>query len=155
MRKSLAFIYLCLMAIGVSAQTSDDVAFYQSIWGMEKRAIVEAYMDGLTMEEKSAFWTEYDAYELSRKDLGKERVEILGDYAENYGSLSDDKAADLINRAVANNIAIQKLLKKTFKKMSKSVGAVKAAKFVQLENYFLINIQMLIQESIPFVDEFK
>ena len=39
--------------------------------------------------------------------------------------------------------------------MSKSIDAVTVAKFIQLENYFMVMIQMTIQESIPFVDEFK
>ncbi len=80
---------------------------------------------------------------------------ILSEYAKNYGSISGEVATDLIHRGAANNIAIQKLLKKTFKKMSKSMDAVKAAKFIQLENYFSTAIQMSIMESIPFVDEFE
>lgn len=155
MKKTFTIAILCFLALGVKAQTNDDIAFYQSIWGMEKRAIVEAYMEGLSPEAASAFWTEYDAYEVSRKELGKERVLILNDYADNYLSLNGEKATDLINRASANNIALQKLLKKTFKKMSKGMGAVQAAKFIQLENYFMVAIQMSIQESIPFVDELK
>lgn len=155
MKKTLVIGILCFLALGVKAQTNDDIAFFQSIWGMEKRAIVEAYMDGLSPEAASTFWTEYDAYEAGRRELGKERVMILSDYAEYYASLNDDIARDLVLRTSANNIAIQKLLKKTFTKMSKAVGAVQAAKFVQLENYFLTAIQMTILEGIPFVDEFK
>ena len=87
--------------------------------------------------------------------LGQDRIKILSDYAKNYGSLTGEKATELINGAYSNNIAIQKLLKKTFRKMSKNIDAVKVAKFIQLENYFLLMIQMNIQESIPFVDEFE
>lgn len=155
MKKTLVNVILCFLVLGVKAQTNDEIAFFQNIWGMEKRAIVEAYMEGLTPEEASTFWTEYDAYEAGRRELGIERVMILSDYAENYASLNEDIARDLVHRTSANNIAIQKLLKKTFTKMSKAVGAVQAAKFVQLENYFLTAIQMTILEGIPFVDEFK
>ena len=153
MKNLLSITLILLISISAKAQTQDDIEFFQSIWGMEKRAIVESYMENLTVDEATAFWAEYDAYEESRKELGKERVMILSDYAENYGSLTGDKATELINGAYSNNVAIQKLLKKTFKKMSKSVDAVKVAKFIQLENYFMIIIQMNIQESIPFVDE--
>ena len=152
MKRSLTIVLLLVLALGLKAQSTDDIAFFQSIWGMEKRAIVEAYME-FNAADAAVFWPEYEAYETSRKELGKERVMILEDYAKNYGSLSGEKATELINKAVANNIAIQKLLKKTFKKMSKSVDAVTVAKFIQLENYFMIMIQMTIQESIPFVDE--
>ena len=154
MKNLLSLAFILLVSLSASAQSQDDIEFFQSIWGMEKRAIVDSYMDDLTTDEATAFWTEYEAYEVSRKELGLERVKILSEYAENYGSLNGETATDLIKRGAANNIAIQKLLKKTFKKMSKSMDAVKAAKFIQLENYFMIAIQMSIQESIPFVDEF-
>ena len=155
MKNLIPFFLLLLVSISGKAQSQDDIQFFQSIWGMEKQAIVEEYMDNLTTNEATAFWAEYEAYESARKELGQERIKILSDYADNYGSLTADKATELINGAAANNIAIQKLLKKTFKKMSKSINAVKVAKFIQLENYFMLMIQMNIQESIPFVDEFE
>jgi methanogenic corrinoid protein MtbC1 len=150
MKKLLLLVVISMYGFSSKAQSNDDLAFFQSIWGMEKRAIVQEYM-GIVPE--SPFWQEYDAYEYSRKELYRERIEILSEYADNFTSLSDDKATDLINRAAANNIALQKLLKKTFKKVSKTVSAVEAAKFIQLENYFLIAIQMNIQENIPFIGE--
>lgn len=153
MKKLIFTCFILLTSLSTKAQSSDDVQFYQSIWGMEKRAIVESAMFDLTAEEEAAFWSGYEAYEEARKELGQERVGILTDYAENYGSFSEDQATDLINRAFANNVSLQKLLKSTFKKMSKSVDAVKVAKFIQLENYFMLMIQMDIQDSIPFIDE--
>jgi hypothetical protein len=150
MKKTLSTLLILCLALTIKAQSDDDIAFFQSIWGMEKRAIV---MDYMGIPPQSAFWQEYDAYEMVRKELYLDRIEILSEYADNYTSLSDEKATELINRAAANNIALQKLLKKTFKKAAKTVSAVEAAKFIQLENYFLITIQMNIQESIPFIDE--
>ncbi len=152
MKRSIIIAFMFFLVLGAKAQTTDNINFFQSIWGMEKKAIVEAYME-FSEADAAAFWPEYEAYEAARKELGKERVMLLSDYAKNYGSLSGDKATELINKGAANNIAFQKLLKKTFKKVSKSVGGVQAAKFIQLENYFLVMIQMTIQESIPFVDE--
>ena len=145
---------MLLLALGLKAQTTDEISFYQSIWGMEKKAIVESYMD-LSEADATSFWPEYEAYEVTRKELGQEKVSIISDYAKNYGSLTGEVAKDLIHRGAANNIAIQKLLKKTFNKLSKTIDPVTAAKFVQLENYFIVMIQMSIQESIPFIDEFK
>ena len=145
---------MLVLALGLKAQTPDEISFYQSIWGMEKQAIVEAYMD-LTEAQAAAFWPVYEEYEVKRKELGKDKVQLLNDYAENYGSMTGENATDIINRAAANNIAIQKLLKKTFKKSSKSLDPLTAAKFIQVENYFIVMIQMSIQESLPFIDEFE
>jgi hypothetical protein len=150
------FIICCLFAISpiLQAQSSDDVALVQSLWGMEKRAIVEEYMD-LSAEEETSFWAEYEAYEAARKELGKERIDIISEYVGNYESLSDEKATELMNKVIANNIAIQKLAKKTFKKLSKSIPPVKAAQFIQLENYFITSIQMYLQETLPFIGELE
>lgn len=147
---------VCLLFAGffVIAQSSDDVALVQNLWGMEKRAIVEEYMD-LSSGEETAFWTEYDAYEASRKELGKERFSIISEYVGNFDTLNDEKATELMTKAIANNIAIQKLAKKTFKRMSKSVSPVKAAQFIQLENYFTTTIQMYLQETLPFIGELE
>jgi len=149
-------IMCCLLLIGffVKAQSSDDVALVQSLWGLEKRAIVEEYMD-LSPAEETAFWTEYEAYEASRKELGKERIAIISEYVGSFEDLTDEKASELMTKAIANNIAIQKQMKKTFKRMSKSVSPVKAAQFIQLENYFITSIQMYLQETLPFIGELE
>ena len=152
MKRSLILGVMLILAWGVKAQTSDEIALYQSIWGMEKRALVEEYMN-LSEGDATAFWPVYEAYEVERKNLGIQRVAVLSDYAKNYGSLSGEKATELVNKSIANNIAMQKLFKKTFSKVSKALDPVTAAKFIQLENYFMLMIQMSIQESIPFVDE--
>lgn len=154
MKRSLTIGLMLVLALAVKAQTTDEINFFQGIWGMEKMAMVDAYM-GFSEADAAVFWPQYEAYEVSRKELGKERVMILEDYAKNYATLSPEKAHELVNKSVANTIAHQKLLKKTFKKMSKSVGAVSAAKFVQMENYFITMIQITIQENIPFVIENK
>lgn len=147
---------LCILISGFSsnAQTSDDINLIQSLWGMEKRAIVEEYMN-FSAEEQSPFWAEYDVYETSRKELAKERIAIISEYVENFESLSDEKATELMNKVIANNIALQKLAKKTFKKLSKSISPVKAAQFIQLENYFITTIQMYLQENLPFIGELE
>ena len=113
---------------------------------------MESYMD-LSETQAAAFWPVYEDYEVQRKELGKDKVNLLSDYAKNYATLDGETATDLIHRAAANNIAIQKLMKKTFNKLAKTLDPVTAARFIQLENYFIVMIQVSIQESIPFIVE--
>ena len=150
MKQTFAIGILCILALGVKAQTTDEISFYQSIWGMEKQAIVEAYMD-LSENQAEVFWPAYEDYEIKRKELGKDKVNLLSDYAKSYATLDGETATDLIHRGAANNIAMQKLMKKTFNKMAKTLDPVTAAKFIQMENYFIVMIQMTIQESMPFI----
>lgn len=152
MKKLIILSFTILFSIIGYAQSTDEVEIIQGVWGQEKREIVAKYM-ALTPDEEITFWNDYDAYEVSRKELGKERLTILNEYADNYENLSNEKATDLINRSIANNMAIDKLIKKTFKKMSKSIPATQAALFVQLENYFMVVTKMAIQESVFFIGE--
>ena len=152
MKKFIITSCAILFTIIGYAQSQDEVAMIQGLWGQEKRELI-ANVIKLAPEEETVFWEQYDAYETSRKELGRERLAILTEYADNYETLTNEMASDLINRGIANNIAIDKLIKKTFKKMSKSIPALKAALFVQLENYFMIEIQTEIQENIFFIGE--
>lgn len=152
MKKITIFCATLLITIIGYSQSTDDIAIIQGLWGKEKRALVEEYMD-LSAEEAPSFWSVYETYESSRKELGREKFDILMEYADNYLGLTDETASDLINRGVANNIAIQKLMKKTFKQMDKSISSVQAAKFIQLENYLLIATLSSIQNEIPFIGE--
>ena len=152
MKKIIISICAILFSIIGYAQSQDEVAMIQGLWGQEKRDLI-ANIIKLAPEEETVFWEQYDAYEISRKELGRERLAILTQYADNYDSLTDEMASDLIYRGIANNMAIDKLIKKTFKQMSKSIPALKAALFVQLENYFMIEMQAEIQENIFFIGE--
>lgn len=152
--KIIAISCTLLFSLSTYAQTTDDMSIMQDKWGMEKKEIVGSYMQ-LSPEEATVFWQKYDTYEVARKELAKNRFHIINEYAENYTELSSDKAKKLIEGAIANNMAQQKLIKKTFKSMSKSIPPVQAALFVQIENYLMVVTQMAVQESIFFIGELE
>lgn len=152
MKKIITIAFTILISLTGYSQNNDEIQIIQDLWGLEKKEIVSTYMK-LTSEEATSFWEEYNKYETSRKELGRERLTILNEYADNYENLSDEIASDLMKRGLANQMSIDKLINKTFKKMSKSIPSKKAALFVQLENYFMVVTKMAIQESIFFIGE--
>ncbi len=152
MKKQLFLFCIILFSIDTYSQSNDEIALFQSIWGMEKREIVKEYMN-LSSSDELAFWEEYNTYEEARKELGRERIEIINQYINGLTSINNEMATDLMNQSLANQMAIQKLVKKTFKKLSSETSPVTAAKFIQLENYFYTSMQLFIQESIPFIGE--
>ena len=153
MKKIIVISCTFLFTLLGYSQSTEDVDINQATWGKEKRELVASYMKLSSEAEETAFWNEYNAYEESRKELGKERLAILNEYSDNYEGITDDVATDLIYRSISNNMAIDKLLKSTFKNMSKSIPATQAALFVQLENYFMVITKMAIQEDIFFIGE--
>jgi hypothetical protein len=107
----------------------------------------------LTEAEASAFWKVYDEYEVKRKDYGKTRVSNIVEYANNYATLTDEKATELVKKSLENQIAFTKLQEATFKKLAKVMAPKRAAQFIQLENYLETVIRLNIADDIPFIGE--
>jgi len=153
MKKNL-LMFILSISTGVGAQTSaaDDVAIIQDIYGKSKTQVIVEYLQ-LPESQSAAFQEIYDKYEIERKELGKKKIQIIEDYAANYDTLSDEKAAELTQANLKNNQNLDKLLSKTFNKAKKVVGGKSAAKFVQLEQYLQIIIRSELQDNIPFIGE--
>ena len=145
-----SFLFFSLIAVAQS--NKEDIELVQALFGKDKKQLVEAYMT-IPDAKKSAFWTLYDKYEDSRKALGRERIALIQSYANAYDTLTDKKAAELMNRKLVWLNNYTKLQQTYFTSVSKLIGGKEASKFFQLEDYLENNIRLYIQESIPFIDE--
>ena len=95
----------------------------------------------------------YDAYEVERKKLRQEKIQLINQYASDYATFSDAKA-DLIAKGVLkNNAAYDKLYSAYYEKVKKAVGAINVMKFIQFEIYLQTEIRSSIQNAIHFVGE--
>ena len=152
-KKSVLLIALLMFfsTFSFSQTNTEEIDFYQSIFGMEKKQAVAEF---LQLEENDPFWNMYDEYEKERKELGKKRIEILNNYAANYLTLTDEKTNELINQSISQRKKIDKLIVTYYKKVKKGNGAKVAAQFYQLENYILVAIRMTIMEKVHFIGEF-
>jgi hypothetical protein len=157
MKKS-TFIFISLVLLGMALAPSsyaqsdkEETEFIQSIFGMEKKAIVAEF---LKIESSNPFWVLYDEYETNRKELGKERLNVLTDYVENYDNLADDKYDEVVASMISLRKSNDKLIDTYYKKIKKASGSKIAAQFFQLENYFLSEIRSVVMEEIPYIGEF-
>jgi len=152
---SLALVLGILAHTQLFAQSHrQETELLQSIWGMEKQALVKEYM-GLSESESTAFWPIYEEYSSKLKELGAKRADLIMDYANNYANMTPEKANQLTNAVFKANISREKLQQQYYKKMSKAIGALKATEFMQLEKYLDAAIRMEIQENIPFLKELE
>lgn len=155
MKKALTFIGILLLAVTATfAQSNkEEIEFYQSIFGMEKKAIVSEFIQ-LDGEAATQFWSLYDAYEVERKANGQKRIEVLDKYANSYLELDDETTETLVSEAMKVRATQTKLINKYYKSMKKAAGTKAAAQFYQLENYFASAVAVTITEQIPFIGEF-
>ena len=146
------FVLLSLSAVTFAQSNKEDIEIIQNMFGKQKKELIQVYMT-IPEDKKAGFWTLYDQYETDRKLLGKERFALIEAYANDYATMDDKKAGDLMNRKLKWTADYAKLQKKYYDSMSKIIGGLQASKFFQLEDYLENNIRLYIQESIPFIDE--
>ena len=153
MKKLIVLAILGLFSLSTFAQSNkEDIAIIQSMFGKNKKELVQLYMT-IPAEKNDAFWKMYDEYEASRTALGRERIALIEAYANAYMSLDDKTSDDLMSRKLKWVADYSKMQKKYYGSFSKLIGATQASKFIQLEDYIENNIRLIIQESIPFIDE--
>ncbi len=155
MKKLILAIVFALMALPSFSQTQkDEVAIFQNAFGIEKRTLIENYMK-IDASKAAEFWKLYEAYETSRRAIGLKRIENMTKYADNY----DNFTTESINAIMKNALDIQKemtsLWGSTYKKMSKVITPVEAAKFIQAEMYIENTIRQALLEEVPLIGEFK
>ena len=146
---------LCLaLSIGITygQDFTSEIEFYQSAYGLEKKGIVENFMN-LSGEKATSFWEVYNAYEADRKEIGKARISNLTSYSEIYDNMTDEQADEISKKFLSNRASQEKLYKSYFGKMKKVLGAKEALQFIQLEVYLQTAISYAILETIPFVGE--
>lgn len=131
---------------------TSEIDFYQSAYGLEKKGIVENFMN-LSGEKAASFWEVYNAYEVDRKEIGKARINNLNTYSETYESMTDEQADDISKKMLSNRASQEKLYKSYYGKMKKVLGAKGALQFLELEVYLQTSISYAIMESIPFIGE--
>lgn len=137
------------------AQTVDEeITLIQTLYGVEKRKLVSDYMQ-IPDQFAEAFWKTYDQYEAERRELGHARLLLINDYAESFGSLTEETADKLAQAVLANNIQVEKLNESYYKKFKKETSALKAAQFMQLETYLQNVVRSEIQAGIPFIGEIE
>jgi hypothetical protein len=154
--KKLSVLLVSLVMFGfVNAQTNnEEVDLVQSIFGMEKKAVVADFIK-LDAMQKEAFWTLYDAYEVARKENGKQRYDLMKQYAENYDKMTNETAAAWTKDVIKLGSATDKLINTYQKKISKATNPVVALQFYQMEAYFLTALRSSILNDIPFVQPKK
>ncbi|WP_368566169.1 hypothetical protein [Pseudoxanthomonas sp. UTMC 1351] len=121
--------------------TADEAASFaemhalESEVGPEKRAFVEEQLE-LTPQEGSKFWPIYDAYQEALRGFNQRRLDNILKYARAYnaGAIDDATATAIAEDALDLEKDEAVKMEHTFRKLRKVVPAVKAVRYLQVEN---------------------
>ena len=101
----------------------------------------------LSAADATKFWPIYSEYDAELTKLNNQRIQNIKEYARTYNQMTDAKADELIQNALAYQNQRSELLAKTYGRVKQAVGAVTAARFVQVEHQLLLLIDLQIASA--------
>lgn len=116
----------------------------------QKAEIMGAVMV-LSSDDAAKFWPIYSEYDAELTKVNNQRVENIKEYARTYDQMTDEKADELIKKAMAYQKERAELLARTYERVKQALGAVTASRFAQVENQLLLIIDLQIASSLPIV----
>jgi hypothetical protein len=133
-----------------SSQTDTDIQLLRKDVRSQKKQIVAANMQ-LTDAEAEKFWPVYDQYTADMKKLGDTRVALIKQYAQNYNSLTDAQANDLMQKWGGLDQSVAQLRLKYIPIFEKVVSAKRTALFFQIDRRLNLIIDLQLASAIPLV----
>jgi hypothetical protein len=102
-------------------------------------------------EENATFWPLYKAYEARRKPLADERLAIIKDYAKNYTAMTDAKAIELTQRALALEEKMGAAKREFLAELQKHFPGKTVARFAQVHRRIDMLVDLTIASEVPLV----
>lgn len=150
--KKIVLLTVALVALaGIAHAQNSYLELLRSDVRTEKVAIITEAL-ALTEEQGVAFWPIYREYEVELSKLGDETIALLKDYAENWGSYTDEKANTLVKAVLKNDGSRTKLYNKYYGKFAKATTPVLAARWLQLERAINALIRVQIAAEMPLIE---
>jgi len=114
-----------------------------------KKDIVTEEMKTFTPEEAKRFWPIYDAYNTELEKFVDARLAVMKAYIDDYDTLTDAQATELLNRRF--NIQKQRnaLDDKYRKQFETALSPKRLARFYQIEHQLQLLIELQATSSLP------
>ena len=113
-----------------------------------KKQLIAANLT-LTDSEAPKFWQVYEQYSADMGKINDTRTAIIKEYSEEYGTLSDDQADNLIRRWLDTDIEQTKLRQRYVPIFRKVLPGKKAATFFQLDRRITTMIDLQLTSQLP------
>jgi hypothetical protein len=130
--------------------TDSEIQLARSNVQADKNDIIAHTMQ-FTDAESKAFWPVYADYARDQQAIGNDRVQLIKDYAQNYDSIDDAKAKDMVQRMIAIDNKTGQLRESYWSKFEKAIGAKRAAKFYQVDNRLSMLVNLQLASEIPLI----
>ena len=137
----------------VYAQTETDWDILRDKLKADKKLLVAQNL-GLTEAEAKQFWPLYDEFQTKLQGLNERLGKTIDRYADAYNAetLTDATAKSLMSDALGVEADEVALKKEYLQKMSAAIPAMKAVRYLQVENKIRALIRFDLAAEIPLVE---
>jgi hypothetical protein len=118
----------------------------------DKKLLVSLNME-LSDAEAKKFWPVYDAYQVQLGKINDRIASLIEGYAAEYNnnSMTDAKAKKMISEMISIDQAEAAMKKSFVPKLYKALPAVKAARYLQIENKIRAAVRYELADAVPLV----
>ena len=143
---------LAAPAMAQTTATTNMEILRQKIKADKKLVVAENLK--LTDAEGTAFWPVYDAYQKDLQQINQRLTAAIMAYAAAYnkGPVTNEVAKKLLDEAVAVDDAEAKLKSALVPKVLAALPAMKAARYIQIENKIRAAVRYELAAGIPLVE---
>jgi len=149
------FVLAAALLVPVMAQntaTTNMEILRQKIKADKKLVVAENLK--LTDAEGANFWPVYEAYQKDLQQINERLATAIVAYADAYdkGPITNEKAKQLLDEYLAIDDAEAKLQGAMTPKILAALPAVKAARYIQIENKIRAVVRYELAAAIPLVE---
>jgi hypothetical protein len=130
--------------------SSQDVDLLRQDIRSKKKQMIAANLK-LTEAEATKFWPVYDQYTQELIKINDVRYELIKEYAQSWGSITDDQALIWLRRWVDVDTATSQLRSKYVPIVRGVLPGKTAATFFQLDRRITMMIDLQIASQLPLV----
>jgi hypothetical protein len=139
--------------VGIAAaqdKPADNMDIVKEKIRTDKKLLVATNMQ-LTESEAKTFWPLYESYQAELAKLKKREIKLIEDFADNYYTMSDDAAKNLLDDAMSIDSDHMKLRQSYLSKFRGILPDKKVARYYQLESKIDSVVQYELARRIPLV----
>ena len=132
--------------------TAQDIELMRKDIRSMRKQLVAANLK-LTDAEATKFWPVYDQYIAELVTINNTKYQLLQEYFNSYGQLTDEQADSMTKRLLALDVSVAQLRQKYQPIFRAAVPAKTAATFFQLDRRIAMMIDLQLGSQIPLVQE--
>lgn len=118
----------------------------------QKKQLIAANLK-LTADQATKFWPMYDQYTAELSKIGDQKTALIREYADQWGTMTDEQASSLAKRSLALDEQIAQLRLKYMPVFSQVVPGQVVATFFQLDRRFQALLDIQLASQIPLVQD--